>query len=208
MSFNKRGKLWIVAAASGTGKTRLVNALLAQKPSLRLSISHTTRTPRANEVDGRDYHFINLDQFNSMVEERAFLEHAMVFGNGYGTSKAAVNSELDSGHDVLLEIDWQGARQVRQHLPDVSDIFILPPSKAALSQRLHGRGTDTEEVIQRRLSESVVELSHWHEFKYGIINDQFDQALADLIAIVSGDGQAFLSQRPELKAFSQTLLAD
>jgi len=201
-----RGRLWIIAAASGTGKTSLVKALLQHCPSLKVSMSHTTRPPRVNEVNGRDYHFIDRAEYQRMIDANDFLEHALVFDNGYGTSKSMVEAELSAGHDVLLEIDWQGARQVRQRLPEVNDIFILPPSKAALAERLRGRGTDSEAIIARRLQESVLELSHWSEFKFCLINDQFDQALMDLIAIVTGQGEAFLSQRPPLAAWVEKLL--
>jgi guanylate kinase len=201
------GGLWIVAAASGTGKTSLVKALLNDCPQLTLSISHTTRPPRPNEVDGRDYHFVDRSTYEKMVADGAFLENAWVFDNGYGTAKATVVDAIEAGKEVLLEIDWQGAIQVRTCWPTVNDIFILPPSREALAQRLRARATDTEAVIERRLQDSVTELSHWHEFRYCIVNDNFDQALSDLKNIVSGHGEAYLSNSSSIQALAHRLLA-
>jgi guanylate kinase len=202
-----RGHLYVIAAPSGTGKTSLVKALMAETPSLGFSVSHTTRPRRVTEVDGRDYHFTDKDAFRRMIAAGEFLEHAEVFDNLYGTGRAGVEDALARGRDLLLEIDWQGAQQVRGRLPEALDIFILPPSRAALESRLRGRGTDTDEVIARRLRDSVTELSHWHEFRYVIVNDDFEQALADLRRIVAGDRDPFRSDRPALGAFAAELLA-
>lgn len=203
----RRGRLYVIAAPSGTGKTSLVKALMARVPGLAFSVSHTTRKPRPNEVDGRDYHFVDADRFRQMIAEGAFLEHARVFDNYYGTSRGQVEAALARGQDLLLEIDWQGARQVRERLPEAIDIFILPPSRATLEERLRGRGTDSPEVIARRLGDSVTELSHWGKFRYVIVNDRFEQALADLEQIVGGNAEAFLASRAGLAAFADSLLA-
>jgi guanylate kinase len=204
---HRRGRLFVIAAPSGTGKTSLVRALMERSPSLAFSISHTTRKPRPNEIDGRDYHFTDRTRFEAMIERGEFLEYAEVFDNLYGTGKHSVEAALDAGRDLLLEIDWQGAAQVRQHLPEAIDVFILPPSRAALEQRLRGRGTDSEDVIQRRLMESVTELSRWHEFRYVVVNEHFDRALSDLQHIVAGDAGAFRSDRPEVQRFAESLVA-
>lgn len=178
------GNLFVIAAPSGAGKTSLVQALMAADPRLRFSVSHTTRKPRPGEVDGRDYHFIDEDAFQRMVGERAFLEHAEVFGRCYGTSRAAVEERLAAGEDVILEIDWQGARQIRALLPTCVSIFILPPSREELERRLRGRATDAPDVIEQRLALAVAEMRHYGEFEYLVINDRFDVALTDLQAIV------------------------
>jgi guanylate kinase len=203
---HRRGRLFVIAAPSGTGKTSLVRALMERSPSLAFSISHTTRQPRPNEMDGRDYHFTDRSRFESMIAQGEFLEHAEVFDNLYGTGRRNVESALEAGRDLLLEIDWQGAAQVRSRLPEAIDVFILPPSREALEQRLRGRGTDSEEVIQRRLKDSVTELSRWHEFRYVVVNDHFDRALADLQHIVAGDAAGYRSDRSELGAFASSLL--
>lgn len=183
MSANRIGVLYIVSAPSGAGKTSLVKALLKADPAIRLSISFTTRAPRPGETDGRDYHFVQRDRFQYMLAEGEFLEHAEVYGNFYGTSKGSIAQDLHAGHDVLLEIDWQGAAQVRQHFPDSRSIFILPPSFNALRTRLKGRGQDSDDVIERRLAAAADDVSHAGAFDYIIINDDFDHALADLIAV-------------------------
>lgn len=203
---HRRGRLFVIAAPSGTGKTSLVRALMERSPSLAFSISHTTRQPRPNEIDGRDYHFTDRSRFENMIAQGEFLEHAEVFDNLYGTGRRNVESALEAGRDLLLEIDWQGAAQVRSRLPEAIDVFILPPSREALEQRLRGRGTDSEEVIQRRLKDSVTELSRWHEFRYVVVNDHFDRALADLQHIVAGDAAVYRSDRSELGAFASSLL--
>ena len=179
------GSLFIVAAPSGAGKTSLVNALVAKQPEVRLSVSHTTRAARAGEVDGKDYFFVSQDDFAQMRDDSAFLESATVFDNSYGTSSESVLSQLKQGQDVILEIDWQGAEQVRRNYPDSTSIFILPPSKVALEQRLRGRGQDPEETIQRRMRDAENEMSHYIEFDYLIVNDDFDVALKDLTAVIS-----------------------
>jgi guanylate kinase len=202
-----RGRLFVIAAPSGTGKTSLVKALMERVPSLAFSVSHTTRRPRPNEQDGRDYHFVSPERFRAMIEAGEFLEHASVFDNLYGTSQAAVEAALDRGQDLLLEIDWQGARQVRARLPEAIDVFILPPSRAALEERLRSRATDSAEVIARRLRDSVTELSHWAEFRYVVVNDRFAEALADLERIVRGDPAALRRDRPGLAGFAAGLLA-
>ncbi len=178
------GTLYIVSAPSGAGKTSLVKALLDSSDNLRVSVSHTTRAMRPGEVDGVNYNFVTRERFLAMLDEDAFLEHAEVFGNLYGTSQAWVEQTLAAGHDLILEIDWQGAEQVRRLLPQARSIFILPPSREALRQRLDNRGQDSAEVIERRMQEAVSEMSHYVEYDYLVINDQFSQALDDLRAIL------------------------
>lgn len=182
----RRGRLFVIAAPSGAGKTSLVRALMQREPGLRFSISYTTRRQRPNEVHGRDYFFVGREEFDRMAEAGQFLEHATVFGNSYGTARAQVEQSLGSGQDLILEIDWQGARQIRSALPECCSIFILPPSRAELERRLRGRGTDTEEVIVRRLGEAAEDMGHWREFDYVVVNDSFDRALDELSAIVQG----------------------
>ncbi|MEC9313269.1 MAG: guanylate kinase, partial [Pseudomonadota bacterium] len=174
------GSLFIVAAPSGAGKTSLVNALVAHHDDIRLSVSHTTRPPREGEVDGRDYHFVSQQTFADMRDKGDFLESATVFDNSYGTSSVAVQEMLAQGMDVILEIDWQGAQQVRNNLTDATGIFILPPSKTTLEQRLRNRGQDNEEIIARRMRDAENEISHYVEFDYLIVNDDFDVALDNL----------------------------
>lgn len=201
-----RGHLYVIAAPSGAGKTSLVKALMEREPDLRFSVSYTTRAPRANEVDGRDYHFVSPEKFAQMATKGEFLEHARVFDNSYGTGLAAARSALEQGTRLLLEIDWQGARQVRATLPEAQTIFILPPSRASLEQRLQGRSTDSEAVIRRRLKDSVGDLAHWHEFDYVVINDRFEEALADLCAIVTGRGEPLAANRPAVALLAAQLL--
>jgi guanylate kinase len=177
------GHLYIVSAPSGAGKTSLVKALLKQDPQVVVSVSHTTRPMREGEQDGVDYNFVSRDTFDAKIEQGLFLEYAEVFGNKYGTSQLWVREQLEKGLDVILEIDWQGAAQVRRLMPEARSVFILPPSRAVLEQRLRGRGTDSDDVIERRLSEAVNEMSHYAEFDYLIINDDFDTALADLASL-------------------------
>ncbi len=178
------GLLFVVAAASVTGKTSLVKALLERTPDLSLSISHTTRSSRLGETHGVHYHFTPTDRFMEMICDGYFVEHAEVFGNYYGTSHTGITSQLEQGHDVLLEIDWQGAEQVRKIFPNSIQIFIIPPSLAALRERLSGRGQDSEEVIQTRLDGAVEEMRQHLSFDYLIVNDVFDDALLDLQSIV------------------------
>ncbi|MBS0394914.1 MAG: guanylate kinase [Proteobacteria bacterium] len=205
MTAPARGRLFVIAAPSGTGKTSLVRALMREVPALAFSVSHTTRRPRPNEQDGRDYHFVSPERFRQMIEAGEFLEHARVFDNYYGTSRAGVEAALARGQDLLLEIDWQGAQQVRERLPEAVDVFVLPPSRAALEERLRGRGTDSAEVIARRLRDSVTELSHWGEFRYVVVNDRFEDALAELRRIVAGDAAGLERTRPGLAGFAAAL---
>jgi len=200
------GRLYVVAAPSGAGKTSLVKALMAREPRMRFSVSYTTRQPRLNEIDGRDYHFVSRAHFQDMVDRGDFLEHAQVFDHYYGTGLAAVQTALAEGQLLLLEIDWQGARQVRARLPAARSIFILPPTRRALEERLKGRNTDSAEVIARRLKDAANDLTHWTEFDYVVINDGFEQALAELHEIVQGRGAAWSAARPELPEFTQGLL--
>jgi len=178
-----KGVLYIVSAPSGAGKTSLVKALLKTDPTIRLSVSYTTRAPRPGETDGRDYHFVSRERFEAMLAEGEFLEHAKVYGNFYGTSKGVIARDLDAGRDILLEIDWQGAAQVKAHFPQSASIFILPPSFNALRTRLNGRGQDSAEVIERRLAAAAHDVAHAGAFDYIIVNDDFDHALQDLVAI-------------------------
>lgn len=201
-----RGRLFVIAAPSGAGKTSLVKALLERHPALRVSISHTTRKPRAAEVHGEHYFFVARPDFEQLVEANAFLEHAEVFDNFYGTSLEQVEQALGAGEDVILEIDWQGARQVRARLPEAQSVFILPPSRDALETRLRNRKTDSDEVIARRLRDAVADMSHWNEFEYVVVNDDFDRALDDLARIVHRDGEDLRATRAELAPFVGKLL--
>jgi guanylate kinase len=201
------GRLYVIAAPSGAGKTSLVKALMEREPRLRFSVSYTTRKPRANEIDGRDYHFIAADRFQEMVDRGEFLEHAQVFDNFYGTGVQAVRDALGSGGLVLLEIDWQGARQVRERLPEARTIFILPPTRQALEQRLKARSTDSEAVIQRRLQDARRDIGHWTEFDFVVINDRFEQAIEDLHAIVRENGDPLAAARPDVERLAAELLA-
>jgi len=188
------GSLFVVAAPSGAGKSTLVNALLALEPGIQLSISTTTRQPRPGEVDGREYHFTTADDFVARADAGEFLEWAEVHGNYYGTSRVQVEKEMKAGTDILLEIDWQGARQVRKQFPAAAGIFILPPSIEALEQRLHKRGTDEPHIITRRLLAAGGEIAHAPEFEYAIINEDFNVALAELSAIVKATRARFAQQ--------------
>ncbi|HKF97175.1 MAG TPA: guanylate kinase [Steroidobacteraceae bacterium] len=201
-----RGRLIVIAAPSGAGKTSLVKALLASEPALRLSVSHTTRRRRETEQEGREYHFVSVPEFERLRDAGEFLEHARVFDNLYGTSRAYVGQQLGAGHDVLLEIDWQGAQQVRRALPQCVSVFILPPSREALEERLAGRATDTAEVIARRLADAAADMSHYREFDYLVVNDDFGRAVADLERIVAGDAEDLRSDRPELQPLIAKLL--
>jgi guanylate kinase len=200
------GKLFVISAPSGAGKTSLVSSLLAARPSLKVSVSHTTRKPRANEVEGREYHFVTPAKFHELIEQGAFLEHAQVFDNYYGTGAAQVRDKLAAGHHVLLEIDWQGARQVRRAMPDSTSIFILPPTRAALEQRLRERRTDSAETIARRLADASTDMSHYNEFDFVVVNDRFDQAAVDVAAILDGGGRELRAGRSELKPLIETLV--
>ena len=184
----QRGRLFVIAAPSGAGKTSLVRALMEREPSLGFSVSYTTRRQRPTETHGRDYFFVTPGEFEAMAARGEFLEHARVFDNRYGTARGQVETALAAGRNLILEIDWQGARQVRSAMPECVSIFILPPSRAELERRLRGRGTDAEEVIQRRLRDAASDMTHWNEFDYVVVNDDFPTALDDLLAVVRGAG--------------------
>ncbi len=203
-----RGHLYVIAAPSGAGKTSLLHALMQRRPALSFSVSCTTRAPRSHEQDGRDYHFIERAEFERLVAAGEFIEHADVFGNLYGTRRSVVAAALAEQRDLILEIDWQGARQVRERLPEAVQIFILPPSRAELEARLRKRATDSAEAIARRLAESVAEMSHWREFDYLVVNGDFDQALADLEAVFDGRGEASRPNRPGLAGLVNELVGN
>ncbi|HTN35285.1 MAG TPA: guanylate kinase [Marinobacter sp.] len=189
------GTLFVISAPSGAGKTSLVAEMLKADQNLGVSISHTTRPMREGERDGVNYHFISREMFEAMIGKADFLEHAAVFGNYYGTSQVWVQETLATGRDVILEIDWQGASQVRRLMPDCVSIFIVPPSTEALARRLNGRGTDAPDVVSRRLAEAAVECQHAAEFDYLVVNDQFETALADLLAIVRSQRLRTIAQQ-------------
>ena len=201
------GSLFIVASPSGGGKTSVVKALLGLEPSIRRSVSHTTRAPRAGEVDGVHYHFVPVAEFERLVAEGAFLEHAEVHGHRYGTSRGAVVPTLEQGGDVILEIDYQGARLIREQLPECVSVFILPPSRVELERRLRARASDSEAVIQRRLANSREEMAHVGEFDYVIVNDRFEHALEDLHAVVRSQRLRRIVQGPALAALIADLCA-
>ena len=201
----QRGRLYVVSAPSGAGKTSLLKALMAREPAIQFSVSYTTRKPRPNEIAGRDYHFVSVERFKDMADKDEFLEYAQVFDNYYGTAVHAVQEALANGEQLLLEIDWQGAQQVRKRIPEARSIFILPPSSGALEHRLKARSTDSDEVIQRRLKDAAADIGHWREFDYVVINDNFDQAIEDLQAIVADRGSALLASRPEVARFAAEL---
>ena len=176
--------LFIIAAPSGCGKTSLVEALIKKTKNLCVSVSHTTRPPRPDEANGINYYFVSIDEFEEMIKQNAFVEHAMVFDNHYGSSSQLIKEKLDEGVDVILEIDWQGARQVKNNMPNSTSIFILPPSKEALLERLQQRAQDNDETINKRMSDAQNQMQHFNEFDYLIINDNFDSALNDLNLII------------------------
>ncbi len=184
------GKLFVFAAPSGAGKTTLVHAMVAKHPELRFSISYTTRRPRRNEANGVDYLFVSKDEFMRLRDEGELLEYAEVFDHYYATSRSQVEKLLAENHSVILEIDWQGARQVRESMPECISVFILPPSVEELERRLRDRRTDAPEVIERRLRDALSDMSHWDEFDYVIINDNLDTAVADLESVLAGEGEA------------------
>jgi guanylate kinase len=201
------GTLYIFSAPSGAGKTSLVKALLETAQNLVVSVSHTTRAMRPGEENGVHYHFIDVTEFQKMVETNQFLEHAQVFDNFYGTSQFAIEQQLASGLDVILEIDWQGARQVRHRIPGTVSVFILPPSRAELERRLSGRGTDSPEVVARRMRDAVSEMQHYDEYDYLVINDDFQLALADLRSIISNERLRLSHQQQAHAALLAELLA-
>jgi len=194
-----RPGLFVLAAPSGAGKTTLVHALTRNHPELRFSISYTTRPQRRNEANGVDYLFVDVDEFLELEQAGALLESAIVFDNHYGTSRSQVEEHLANGHNVILEIDWQGARQVRESMPECRSVFILPPSRAELERRLRDRRTDSDEVIARRLRDAVSDMSHWDEFDYVIVNDDLDRAVADLEAVIAGDGEPHATENPAVR---------
>ena len=184
-----KGQLFIVSAPSGAGKTSLVNALLERLSGIEVSVSHTTRAPRLGEISGIDYNFIDQTGFQQIVDKKGFLEYATVFGNSYGTSKTLVEEKLAQGVDIVLEIDWQGAQQVRKVMKNCCSIFILPPSKQVLDDRLRGRGQDSEEVISKRMRTAVDEMMHYSEYDFLVVNDDFETALSELVAVVQSQRQ-------------------
>jgi guanylate kinase len=199
-------KLFVIAAPSGAGKTTLVKRLLERNPGLEFSVSYTTREQRKTEIDGRDYFFVDEERFSQLKEEDELLESALVFGNYYGTGRTQVQQHLARGNHVILEIDWQGARQVRESMPDCVSIFILPPAQPELERRLRTRGTDSDEVIARRLQEAHGDMSHWDEFDFVIINDDVDIAVGELEAILHGEGAANRSSDSELQQKLEKIL--
>jgi guanylate kinase len=204
----RRGRLFVIGAPSGAGKTSLVRALMEREPGLRFSISYTTRPQRPTEEHGRDYFFVGRDAFERMVAGGEFLEHARVFDNYYGTARRQVEEALAAGQDLILEIDWQGAAQVRAALPECISIFILPPSRPELERRLRGRGTDAEEVIQRRLRDAASDMTHWRDFDHVVVNDEFATALGQLQEIVAGRGEATQRERAGLDELAAALTGE
>ena len=200
------GHLYVVAAPSGAGKTTLVGLLCENDPGIRVSISSTTRAPRPGEAQGREYHFVDVQNFLEMVSRGEFLEWAEVHGNYYGTSKRWIEAQMTAGNDVLLEIDWQGAQQVRKAFPEAVGVFILPPSLEELKARLSGRGTDAPEIIARRIAAARDEMRHVDEFDYVIINDDLQQALGNLNSVVSASRLQYKNQRQRHAALFATLL--
>ncbi|MBK58840.1 guanylate kinase [Stutzerimonas stutzeri] len=201
------GTLYIVSAPSGAGKTSLVKALLDAQPQVRVSVSHTTRPMRPGEVDGVNYHFVSREEFLERLEHDEFLEHAEVFGNLYGTSQRWLEQTLSEGFDLILEIDWQGAQQVRRLMPQAKSIFILPPTQEALRQRLTNRGQDSDDVIEKRMREAVSEMTHYVEYDYLVINDDFAHALIDLQAIFRANQLLQTAQQQRFEALLGQLLA-
>jgi guanylate kinase len=202
-----KGKLYIVSAPSGAGKTSLVKHIVTELEQISVSISHTTRKMRDGECDGKDYFFTSVDDFKQMMSESAFLENAQVFDNYYGTASKSVENTLTKGIDVILEIDWQGAQQVRKKLTDSISIFILPPSIEILQQRLENRGQDSQETIRRRMNDAIKEMQHFKEFDYLIVNDDFRQALVDIKSIILSQRLVKERQLKQLKPFLETLIS-
>jgi len=202
------GNLFILSAPSGAGKSSLIHALLGQHQDMQLSVSHTTRAPRPGEVDGVHYHFVSVDEFKALIAQNNFLEWAEVFGNYYGTSRTAIEQVLAQGRDVFLDIDWQGARQIKQQVPSVLSIFILPPSVAELEKRLNQRGQDSQEVIAKRMQQAKSEISHVTEYDYVLVNDDFQQCLKDLQQVVLGQRLTLQKQQQRQQALLTELLAN
>ena len=198
--------LFVIAAPSGAGKTTLVKALVERNPAVKFSVSYTTRQQRKNEVDGRDYFFVDEARFGELKAQDELLESAMVFDNHYATSRSQVERHLAAGNHVILEIDWQGARQVRESMPHCITVFILPPSRLELERRLRDRRTDSNEVIARRLQDALSDMSHWDEFDFVIINDDLDTAVGELEAVLRGQADANRSSNPELQHKLQKIL--
>lgn len=199
-------RLFVIAAPSGAGKTTLVKALVRRNPNLSFSVSYTTRKKRSNEVEGQDYFFVSEDEFDRLARDGELLESAQVFDNRYGSGRAQVESRLAEGRDVILEIDWQGARQVRQSKPDAVSVFILPPSLSELERRLRNRRTDSDAVIARRLKDAIGDISHWDEFDYVIINDDLETSVLELESIIAGQGEENRSAAPELRCRVREIL--
>jgi len=200
------GTLYIISAPSGAGKSSLINELLAEERSwnVQVSISHTTRAPRVGEKDAQHYHFVDVDSFKSLIEENAFFEWAEVFGNYYGTSKVTIEQALQQGTDIFLDIDWQGAQQVREMMPEAVGIFILPPNRSELESRLNKRGQDSSEIIAKRMAQAQSEMSHYNEYDYLIINDDFELASKELSQIVN----ARRNKQSKQSIVHQTTIAD
>ncbi|NVK24169.1 MAG: guanylate kinase [Gammaproteobacteria bacterium] len=203
-----KGNLFIVSSPSGAGKSSLIKALLEKHADMKVSVSHTTRAPRPGENNAEHYHFVDVDQFKSLIEQEEFYEWAEVFGNYYGTSKSAIQSQLEQGIDVFLDIDWQGAQQMRKLVPDVLSIFILPPSKAELERRLNTRGQDSAEVIKGRMEKAQSEMSHFNEYDYLLINDDFEQTLTQFEQIVLANRQLLANQQSKFQNLIDELLAN
>ena len=203
-----RGILFIVAAPSGAGKSSLVNACLDRDPNIRLSISFTSRQPRPGERHAHHYHFVSAGQFEQMVAAGDFFEHALVHGDWKGTARQSVEPQLAAGHDVLLEIDWQGARQVRRKVPEAIGVFILPPSREALEQRMRSRGQDSEEVIRQRLAAAREEMSHYDEFDYVVINEDFERSVDEMCAVFSASRRRTAIQQHRHPRLIEALLAE
>ncbi len=208
MASDSRGKLVVIAAPSGAGKTTLVRALLKRSPSLEFSISYTTRRPRSAEEHGKDYFFVDEPTFDAMRQEGEFLESASVFDHWYGTSRTEVERSLVNGRTVLLEIDWQGAQQIRANDPDAVTIFVLPPSRSELERRLRGRRTDPEPVIARRLADAVDDMGHWQEFDYVVVNDAVEPATDAILSIIEGRGESLASSNPATADLARRVLAN
>jgi guanylate kinase len=207
MQNNMKGNLFVISSPSGAGKSSLIGALLEKHQDMKVSVSHTTRAPRPGESDGIHYHFTSVDEFKSVIADNGFFEWAEVFGNYYGTSKQAIEEQLAQGIDVFLDIDWQGARQMRELVPEIITIFILPPSRQELESRLNKRGQDSAEVIAKRMNEAVSEMSHYNEYDYVLINDDFQQTLTNFEHIVLGQRQRLANQQVKSPQLLEELLA-